>query len=64
MILEFQCLFFYVLLPTNEGHKGEGTMEVVTIVHCFETLPFTNKSAMPMAPHKRGVIEHFGKIVA
>jgi hypothetical protein len=62
MILEFQCLFLYVLLPTNKGHKGEGTMEVVTIVRCFETLPLTNKSAMPMAPHKGGVTEHFGKI--
>jgi len=52
----------YVLLPTNEGHKGKGTVEMVTIVYCFEALPLTNKSTMPMAPHKGRVAEHFGKI--
>jgi hypothetical protein len=52
----------YVLLPTNEGYRGEGTVEVATIVQCFETLPPTNKFVMPMAPHEGGVVEHFGKI--
>jgi hypothetical protein len=49
-------------LPTNEGYKVERTMEVVTIVQCFEVLPLTNKFIMPMAPHEGGVVEHFGKI--
>jgi hypothetical protein len=49
-------------LPTNEGYKGEETMELVTIVQCFEALPPTNKFAMPMAPHKGGVVKHFSKI--
>jgi hypothetical protein len=29
----------YVLLPIDEGYKGEGIVGVVTIVQCFEMLP-------------------------
>lgn len=41
-ILKFQCLFLYVLLPTDEGYKGEGIVGVVIIVQCFEALPLVD----------------------
>jgi hypothetical protein len=52
----------YVLLPTNEGYRGEGIVWVVIVVQCFEVLSLANRSTMPMVPHKGGVAEHFGRI--
>jgi hypothetical protein len=60
--LKFQCLFLYVLLPTNEGYKGEGIMGVVIVVQCFEALPLADRSTMPMALHEGKVAEHSGRI--
>jgi hypothetical protein len=52
----------YVLLPTYEGYRGEGTMGVVNVVQCFEAFPLVDRFTMPMAPHEGGVVEHFGII--